>query len=279
MSQNIVLCSDGTGNKGGSGSDTNVFKVYNAVEINALPAGHRKQVVFYDNGVGTSKLSIKKALGGGLGLGFRENVRDLYEFLGRNYRPGDDIYMFGFSRGAATVRAFAGMLEHCGLVLKHRPDHSTDLDEREFQEKVDDAMAYYVKRPKTKKLEFTGGTKVTAEFMGVWDTVSALGVPQIPLLDRFVNLVRRHEFYDYEPATCVRSVYHALAVDDQRRTFWPLVWNENEFKGGGVIEQVRFPGMHSNVGGGYRLVQYKMSLKGGVIPTQDEPGGNLGKVD
>ena len=94
MAKNIVLCSDGTGNKGGSGSDTNVFKMYNAVQVNDLPDGQRAQVVFYDNGVGTSKLKLKKALGVALGLGFRENVRDLYEFLGRNYEPGDDIYLF-----------------------------------------------------------------------------------------------------------------------------------------------------------------------------------------
>ena len=251
MAKNIVLCSDGTGNKGGSGSDTNVFKMYNAVQVNDLPDGQRAQVVFYDNGVGTSKLKLKKALGGGLGLGFRQNVRDLYEFLGRNYGPGDDIYLFGFSRGAATVRAFAGMLEHCGLVVKHRPGDVGDIDERTFQELVDDAMKYYVNRARTRKLGFDGGTKVTVEFIGVWDTVAALGAPQLPWLHWYLNLVRPHKFYDYEPATCVRSVYHAMAVDDERRTFWPLVWNERGFKGEGVIEQVWFPGTHSNVGGGY----------------------------
>ena len=92
---------------------------------------------------------------------------------------------------------------------------------------------------------------MTVEFIGVWDTVAALGAPQLPWLDWFLNLVRRHKFYDYEPATLVRSVCHAMAVDDERRTFWPLVWNEKDFKGEGVIEQVWFSGMHSNVGGGY----------------------------
>ena len=127
MAKNIVLCSDGTGNKGGSGPDTNVFKIYNAVRINDIPADDRMQIVFYDNGVGTSKLSFLKALGGGLGLGFRHNVRDLYEFLGRNYADGDHVYIFGFSRGAATVRAFAGMLECCGLVHRDPSDKNKRL--------------------------------------------------------------------------------------------------------------------------------------------------------
>ena len=140
MAKNIVLCSDGTGNKGGSGSDTNVFRVYNAVRINDIPDDERQQVVFYDNGVGTSKLSVKKALGGGLGLGFRQNVRDLYEFLGRNYNDGDHIYLFGFSRGAATVRAFAGMIEHCGLVVKRAHPSDQGLEEENFQGRIKAAL-------------------------------------------------------------------------------------------------------------------------------------------
>ena len=112
-------------------------------------------------------------------------------------------------------------------------------------------MQHYKKRRQTKKLGFEHGTRVTVEFMGVWDTVAALGTPQLPRLDKVVNLFWPHEFYNLEPETCVRNVYHALAVDDERRTFWPEVWNENSFRGGGAIEQVWFSGMHSNVGGGY----------------------------
>ena len=102
-----------------------------------------------------------------------------------------------------------------------------------------------------KTSEFQKEPEVKIEFMGVWDTVAALGAPQLPPLDHVLNFLRRHMFYDYEPATCVKNVYHAIAVDDERRTFWPLVWDENSFQGGGTIEQVWFSGMHSNVGGGY----------------------------
>lgn len=251
MARNIVMCSDGTGNKGGSGSDTNVFKIYEAVKINDIPDTERQQIVFYDNGVGTSKFSLKKALGGGLGLGFRQNVRDLYEFLGRNYVAGDHVYLFGFSRGAATVRAFAGMLQYCGLVVKRAGDPLNDLNEKDFQSQINAARDHYVNRGPMKATTFPYGTRVTVEFVGIWDTVAALGVPQLGKIDDLLNLVRRHKFFDYEPATCVKNVFHAMAVDDERRTFWPLVWNEKDFNGGGVIEQVWFAGMHANVGGGY----------------------------
>lgn len=273
MPKNIILCSDGTGNKGGSTPDTNVFKIYNAIDINREESG-REQITYYDNGVGTAKFSIMKALGGGMGVGFRGNVRDLYEFLGRNYDDGDDIYIFGFSRGAATVRAFAGMVEHCGLVVKYmgRPN---ELSEPFFQGLIDEAMNAYAKGCITKNKkgiivhrdysaahefretkaychhDHAAKGKIKIEFMGVWDTVSALGVPQLGNFDKLVNKFAPHLFYDYEPETCVKNIYHAIAVDDERQTFTPLIWNEHSLKGGGTIEQVWFPGMHSNVGGGY----------------------------
>ncbi len=281
MAKNIVLCSDGTGNQGGTTPDTNVFKIYNAVKINNKNKG-TEQITYYDNGVGTSKISIMQALGGGMGWGFKQNVRDLYEFLGRNYREaekeeeekGDDIYIFGFSRGAATVRAFAGMIEHCGLVVKHRIKKS-DRSEEEFQDLIDEAMECYEKGKLTKEKDgriiernykeaddfrkenayehatYAPDGRLKIEFMGIWDTVSSLGVPQLGNFDKLVNKKIPHLFYDYEPWTCVKNVYHAIAVDDERLTFSPMVWDETNFNDEGTIEQVWFPGMHSNVGGGY----------------------------
>jgi uncharacterized protein (DUF2235 family) len=275
MSKNIVLCSDGTGNKGGSTPDSNVFKIYNAIDINNK-SNPTDQVTYYDNGVGTSKISLMQALGGGMGWGFKQNVIDLYEFLGRNYTEGDDIYIFGFSRGAATVRAFAGMIEHCGLVVKNlgSPD---EIPESEFQQLIKEAMDAYAdgaikKGPDGRIVErdyvkadtfrdehaykhntYAPNGKLKIEFMGIWDTVSSLGVPQLPPLDLLVNLAIPHKYYDLEPETSVNNVYHAIAVDDERRTFWPLVWDENSYRNDmdRKIEQVWFAGMHSNVGGGY----------------------------
>ncbi len=286
MGKNIILCSDGTGNQGGVTPDSNVFKLYNAVKINKSAKNDneenketfKEQVVFYDNGVGTSSFKPMKALGGGMGVGFEDNVLDLYEFLGRNYREGDDIYIFGFSRGAATVRAFAGMIEHCGLVVKHKNDEK-EMDEDVFDQLIKDAMAAYkkgklerdqdhiMKRVISKNFkdaddfrknhaykhdEYAPDGRLHIEVMGIWDTVSSLGTPQIPWLDTLINVFLPHRFYDLSPDNCVKNVYHAMAIDDERRTFWPLVWNEKMFDGEGKkIEQVWFTGMHSNVGGGY----------------------------
>lgn len=263
MGRNIVLCSDGTGNKGGTGSDTNVFKIYHAIQGGA---NEREQITFYDDGVGTATNGFARAIGGATGAGFKRNVRDLYEFAGRHYRDGDDLYAFGFSRGAATIRAFAGMIEHCGLVRRQtgRADEAGNeviLDEDEFQRQIDAAMATYAGRGTSISLGrlwqaiFPPGQyerhDVEIEFLGLWDTVAALGFPQIWLLDSVVNFFRRHEFYDLEPPNAVKNVLHAVAVDDERRTFWPLVWDENAFRKDGHIEQVWFAGVHSNVGGGY----------------------------
>ncbi|MBT5550331.1 MAG: DUF2235 domain-containing protein [Nitrospina sp.] len=276
MSKNIVLCSDGTGNEGGSTPDSNVFKIYKAIDINNED-NSTDQVTFYDNGVGTSKISIMQALGGGMGWGFNQNVRDLYEFLGRNYAGGDDIYIFGFSRGAATVRAFAGMIEHCGLVVKNT-GKPNEIPEQNFQDLIDEAMKAYkdgkIKKNKKDVVsardyskahgfrnsnnvyshdDFAPNGKLKIEFMGIWDTVSSLGVPQLGHFDLLVNLAFPHLFYDLEPESCVNNVYHAIAVDDERRTFWPLVWDETSYKNdiNRKMEQVWFSGMHSNVGGGY----------------------------
>lgn len=264
--KNIVLFSDGTGNQGGTDSDTNVFKLYNAVALKDSKVREKEleQLTYYDNGVGTSKHIVWRALGGAFGLGFRRNVRDLYEFLARNYQEGDDIYVFGFSRGAATVRAFIGMVDKCGLIQKE------DLNEEDFQNHIDAAMNLYIKQGRgwsiRKILQSFGlwrkypnlqeriikGVKV--EFLGVWDTVAALGFKQLGKFDNFVNFFRQHNFYNYDPHSSVKNIYHAMAVDDERRTFWPLVWDEKQFKKhqeSGEIEQVWFSGVHSNVGGGY----------------------------
>jgi len=253
MAKNMTLCSDGTGNKGGTGSDTKVFKLYHAIKGGP---NKRDQISIYNNGVGTASFSVLRGIGGATGLGFRRNVRDLYEFASRHNKAGEDIYGFGFSRGAATIRAFASMVYHCGLVQRYMKDAEGNeivSDEDVFQGQVDVAMASYVSRAGKSKPIREGRLKVNIEFLGLWDTVSALGFPQLSLLDSLVNLVRRHKFCDYQPTETVKHVFHAVAIDDERRTFWPMIWDETKFGDGQNIEQVWFPGMHSNFGGGYHF--------------------------
>ena len=122
--KNIVICSDGTGNTTIKGRGTNVFKVFEAVDQN----GHKRdpwlrpQIAFYDDGVGTQSLKVLKLVGGATGLGLSRNVRRLYRALCRVYDPGDKIFLFGFSRGAFTVRTLVGLISACGIVpAKHVP--------------------------------------------------------------------------------------------------------------------------------------------------------------
>lgn len=272
--KNIILCSDGTGNKGGYGADSNVYKTYKAVDVTSNNA---HQYTFYDQGVGTDKSDTNKnkyttALSGAFGFGFRKNVLHLYHFLARCYQPGDQIFLFGFSRGAATVRAFTGFLNACGLVDIRHAQGPKGFDSERFEALVNEAFNCYRDAKNTAaqaafkaKYAVTGdgyapNGNLSIHFIGVWDTVSALGFPkdfswaleyffcaadkitdQIPLL--------AHNFYDFKLNNSIQHAYHALAIDDERQTFHPLVWDERNFNN--IVEQVWFAGVHSNVGGGY----------------------------
>lgn len=273
--KNIVLCSDGTGNKGGYGADTNVYKTYKAVKV-----FNADQYTFYDQGVGTNKSESNKntvftAMSGAFGVGFRTNVLHFYHFLARCYDPGDSLFLFGFSRGAATVRAFAGFINACGLLDRNHlcVNPNGNFDEDQFQDRVNQAFECYKLRRKNPRLAQnfkeqyavrdekhapSGNLKI--KFIGVWDTVSALGFPRDfsiilsglgTAAEKLSNEIPwlTHDFYDYELNDSIENAYHALSIDDERKTFHPLIWNEQNFKG--HVEQVWFAGVHSNVGGGY----------------------------
>ncbi len=304
--KNIILCSDGTGNKGGYGAATNVYKLYNAVELHDP---NNLQTTFYDDGVGTNKNKYIRAFFGAFGFGFRANVVDLYEFLARNYDPGDQIFLFGFSRGAATVRAFAGFIEACGLLDRGKcKDGNNVLQEQIFRERIKKALKAYQKHKgeNTRKPGKTAAGKFKAEmavvdekhapdgnlkikFIGVWDTVSALGLPQdwswiaswsfwivdwlFRLLERISDLVFPHTFYNYRLNQNVEKVFHALAIDDERKTFHPKIWNENRKDRPVNIEQVWFAGAHSDVGGGYPRAGLSMvALDWMMVRAQHDDG-------
>ncbi len=257
MGKNIILCADGTGNRGGYTPDSNIYKIYNAIDIHDKD---KPQITFYDNGVGTAKNKYRRALSGAFGFGFGENVCDLYQFLARNYDPGDNVFIFGFSRGAATVRAFSGFIAACGLV------DGRELDQGDLQKRTDEAFKAYKSGKQNPSLGEHGAIPI--KFIGVWDTVSALGWPQdwklMGILMWVVNLIFKsldaifdaiprfaHRFYNYELTANIQFAYQALAIDDERKSFTPMVWNENGVDNSTTIEQVWVAGAHSNVGGGY----------------------------
>ncbi len=299
--KNIILCADGTGNKGGYTPDSNVYKTYNGVELHGAA-----QISFYDNGVGTSTNKIWRALTGALGLGFERNVRDLYRFLAMHYSPGDDVYLFGFSRGAATVRAFLGFISTCGLVNgRHLPYDKLEEYTRDAFCAYRDSK-YNVQRANAFRDHPHSHGVIPIHFVGVWDTVSALGLPTwvdkigfvsklfgalFKLADRLLDYVWKHHFYKYELSNNILNACQALALDDARTSFWPMVWDETNFDG--EVEQVWFAGMHSNVGGGYEraglanvalhwmLVRAEakgLKFKPGFIDAQKEDANVTGRL-
>lgn len=267
MKKNIILCADGTGNEGGYTPDSNVYKLYNAIDLHDK---ERPQVVFYDNGVGTHSNKYLRGLGGAFGFGLETNVQDLYEFLARNYEEGDNIYLFGFSRGAATVRAFNGFLHKVGLIKGQGKGNS------QLREQTHIAFKYYrrstaSRKAKLEKLE-RWETTPEVSFIGAWDTVSALGFPERKhkvgiglnaiyqvfkgLTWLFDKIIWPHKFYNYEITPNVKKACHALAIDDERTIFWPKLWKENTPDSEATeISQVWFAGVHSNIGGGYERAE------------------------
>ncbi len=243
MSKRIAICSDGTWNTpdmivDGQPAPTNVTKM--ALAIAARDPSGNQQKVFYDKGVGTSR--FERIRGGALGLGLSQNIEDAYTYLVENYEEGDEIYFFGFSRGAYTVRSAAGLIRKCGLLKK------------EYAEKFDDAYSLYrnATHPTETEAELfrrTYSRVIRIKFIGVWDTVGALGIP----LDAFRFINRRWQFHDVKLSSYVDHAYHALAIDEKRKPFQPAIWEQqpHAIEQGQMMEQVWFPGVHTNVGGGF----------------------------
>jgi hypothetical protein len=263
MSKNIVICSDGTGNSAIKGRGTNVFKLFEAIDLN----GHRTrpeltpQVALYDDGVGTEDFKPLKIFAGATGYGLSRNVKQLYKELVRIYDPGDRIFLFGFSRGAFTVRTLVGLIAACGILDVQQLETAADLDAA-----VNDTYKVYRKSYRTALAKLFLGEPDTSliprfrskccrpgdvpiTFVGVWDTVDAVGLPFH--LSDFINMVfYRFKFRDHKLSKLVKHACHALAIDDERHSFHPILWHEDG-EDGGRIEQVWFSGAHSNVGGGY----------------------------
>lgn len=256
MAKNIIICSDGTGNTAIKGRGTNVFKIFEAVDLNQ----HRyepaldPQVAIYDDGVGTESFKPLKLLGGVFGVGLSRNVRQLYKELCRIYDPEDRIYLFGFSRGAFTVRTLAGLIDACGILKRDGIETNGELEKR-----VKLAYKNYRRRYRTKLMRLIAGEPeetredvgVDIHFIGVWDTVDAVGLP-FPAFASFVNAtIYQFKFSNLALSSHVKNAFHALAIDDERHSFHPLLWDESKRAKDQVIKQVWFSGAHSNVGGGY----------------------------
>lgn len=236
---NIIICADGTWNRPEEDIEkdfpTNVLKLARAIKPSQ---GDIKQHVFYDWGLGSYHDSI---IAGATGRGIHKNILDGYRYIVQNYAPNDNIYLFGFSRGSYTVRALSGLINNCGILKR--------VDARLI------AQAWKIYKSPQKKYHPRGeaAKRFRADhshnsrkihFVGVWDTVGALGIPF-----SLMGLFDRHdEFYDTKMGSNVSIARHALAIDEQREDFEPTVWTPRP---GVDLKQVWFSGVHSDVGGSY----------------------------
>jgi uncharacterized protein (DUF2235 family) len=243
----IVICADGTWNlrdqineETGRPRPTNVTKVARAVRPRA--SSGVDQVVFYYEGVGT-RGPLDHVTGGAFGRGMENNIRTLYRFIVYNYEPNDELYLFGFSRGAFTVRSLAGFMSKVGLIQK---------DDDYY---VPEIYACYEKNEPPGSPAWTKAFHRVRDarpcppirFLGVWDTVGALGAPG--LLGQFLNR-DKYKYHDVGLNPSIEHAYQALAIDERRKPFLPNLWTRPA-GWAGDLEQAWFPGVHSNVGGGY----------------------------
>ena len=239
MSKNIVVFADGTGQEGGRGNNTNVYKLFNMVADRTA-----EQIVFYDRGLGTG---WRKVSGNLFGAGMDQNIKECYTFIFENYLAGDKIYLIGFSRGAATVRSLSSFIHYFGILPQSRPEL---IDEAYEIYKIKDSKKRIQKAKSFVDRNHTMWTHI--EFIGVWDTVSALGIP-IKSVDVACQKVpfMRHSYHDFRLSPSVKYAYQALAINEYRETFHPVLW-EKEKEDYQEIEQVWFVGSHTDIGGGYK---------------------------
>ncbi|WAP67146.1 DUF2235 domain-containing protein [Jiella pelagia] len=240
----LVICCDDTWNAPDQKGDvTNVLKMARAIPPKSPRNG--VQITYYDEGVGTGN-AVDRFLGGTMGLGLNKNIIQAYQFLVHNFEDGDKIAMFGFSRGAYTVRSLAGLVAKMGILHKKDSDQLPEFYER-----------YRTKRLTPEFLKEKHDwiyARPDIAFLGVWDTVGSLGIPFGGL--RWIGQWR-YNFHDVELNEKITYACHALAVDEQRGPFKPTLWKTTNDIGDSIlaerqtVRQVWFPGVHSNVGGGY----------------------------
>lgn len=224
------------------------------------------QVVNYQAGVGTSGGRISRVVGGATGVGVKANIREAYTYIATNWSPGDEIFLMGFSRGAFTARSVGGLIGALGLLTRQGLPSFGEIFE-DYQHRADDRYVSGIpdspfpdKGPfderYIRELERLGLTRrgIPIKAICCWDTVGQLGIPRTPLLEAFQTQprkLREYQFDDTRIHPCVENAFQALALDEQRAPFSPAVWEKQADNNVTNLKQVWFPGVHSNVGGGY----------------------------
>src|ERR1700722_19185214 len=255
MSKNIILLSDGTGNSSAALFKTNVWRLFQILDLRDPGS----QIAFYDDGVGTSSFKLFAILGGVFGFGLKRNVVDIYSFCCRNYRSGDRIYCFGFSRGAFTIRIVAGMIASLGFV-------DYDKNEADLARFAADAYRLHRRRFNGGILKYLGyahidlrgmrdqviswwrgfrGQKVSApstteiesiHFVGIWDTVAAYGGPIQEMTRAIDYWIWPLSMPDQFMSAKVLRACHAMSLEDERDAFTPVVWDQRYLRAKATVQ-------------------------------------------
>ncbi|MFC1467574.1 DUF2235 domain-containing protein [Verrucomicrobiota bacterium] len=234
--QRLIVLFDGTWND--PEDQTNVYRLSRSIRDYD---GETRQRFFYDPGIGTSTFS--RLRGGVSGWGLSKNIMQGYEWLAKHYAEGDEIWIFGFSRGAYTARSLAGVIRKCGLLHISTPRLLKEV------EKLYRNKEHKPKSNKCSEFRHTYSRDVKIHFMGVWDTVGALGIPGTILSEK-----GRFSWHDTQLSKIVERAYHAMALDEHREAYNTSLWTHpsGEIKPEQIsVEQRWFIGAHANVGGGY----------------------------
>ena len=291
MAKNIIFCADGTWNNAGdelddSAAPSNVFKLFTHLagkdvskihhsEITGRVTEYEKSLIIdtevlqvskYINGVGSSSIKLLEVLGGAFGFGLIERIARGYTFISRNYVQGDRIYIIGFSRGAYTARALAGLIANKGLLAKkfnQGEDASYDMamqawfnyrngiKQSNYQNRLQNMLTAFTNlknfflQNKIKESDFIKDIKIEA--VAVWDTVGALGIPDFEFADNRAEIRDGFAFADNALNPKVLRGFHAVAIDEMRLLFTPTLWEKRD-----GIQQYLFAGAHADVGGGYK---------------------------
>lgn len=240
MPKNVVICYDGTGNEYGV-NNTNVVKTFQAILRNG-----KDQVAFYDPGVGTFSFlgeavgrRLGKIMGRAFGYGLVQNLEDGYEYLMNHWEEGDRLFIFGFSRGAFQARALAGMLHRFGL-LERGSNNLIHYVSTMYNQISTYRFRRGATRPTVQKgFKNTFSRVCKPHCVGVWDTVASLG------------WFYGHRFFDAKINDDIGYGFHAMAIDERRRKFPVMPWDNRVGERADTVQQVWFAGVHSDVGGYY----------------------------
>ncbi|MCJ1420658.1 hypothetical protein MMC32_007017 [Xylographa parallela] len=270
-SKRIILACDGTWLDADNGLDkgqlpipSNVTRILRALKVES--ADGIPQVAHYEAGVGSQGGPLTRAVGGATAEGISTNIRAGYDFISQNYVPGDEIFLVGFSRGAFTARSVAGLIDNVGVLTRAGlpyldvifkdfenradPGYESSYPNVPFPNKPSSSNPQYRKELQRRKLSLLN---VPIKAVAVWETVGSLGIPRVPWLEGLglqSRAMKEYRFFDTSLSNCIENAFQALALDERRAAFVPAVW-EKSSSNKTTLRQVWFPGVHSNVGGGY----------------------------